>query len=585
MFGLYSRLGKIWSLMGPAERRGALVLVLLLFTGMALEMAGVGLVIPALTVMTQPDVLSRYPEALAWLPDSVVASRGRLMVAAMNALVILFAFKNVFLVYLALHQARYVYLLRRRLMTSLFGQYLTQPYSFHLLRNPAHLQHNVTGAFSQFTSALLSLLTFLTEALVLTGIIVLLLILEPWAAFTAMITISGTAWFFLVLTRRRLQFWGGQVQFHEARVMQSVQQSLGGIKELKVLGREAMGLETFDDHAGGAARGHIRTQTYPTLPRLGLELVAVGALAALVGALVWQERPLDTILPTLGLFAAGAFRVMPSANRLISSAQGMQGTSAAVDLIYGEFVATRPPTTEASATPIAPLDTAIALENISFSYPNAPKAALQGISLVIQRGESIGFIGPSGAGKSTLVDILLGLLPPDAGAVLCDGMNIQGDLRGWQKQLGYVPQSIYLADDTIRHNVALGVPDAEIDEAAVQRAVRAAQLEDFVAGLPDGLGTVVGERGVRLSGGQRQRIGIARALYHDPPILLLDEATSALDTATENGVMQAVEALHGSKTIIIIAHRLSTVTHCNRVYRMEAGRVVASGRLEDVAQA
>jgi len=301
--------------------------------------------------------------------------------------------------------------------------------------------------------------------------------------------------------------------------------------------------------------------------------------------LVWQGRPLDTVLPTLGLFAAGAFRVMPSANRLISAAQGMQGTAAAVDLVYEEYKATRPPAPGPVQNPIAPLRTSITLENIRFSYPNAPRPALQGVTLEIQQGESIGFIGPSGAGKSTLVDILLGLLPPDAGAVRCDGSDIQGDLRGWQKQLGYVPQSIYLADDTIRHNVALGVPAGEIDETALRRAIRAAQLEDFVAGLPEGLDTIVGERGVRLSGGQRQRIGIARALYHDPPILLLDEATSALDTETETGVMQAVEALHGSKTIITIAHRLSTVAHCNRVYRMAGGQVVASGRLEDVAPA
>jgi len=224
----------------------------------------------------------------------------------------------------------------------------------------------------------------------------------------------------------------------------------------------------------------------------------------------------------------------------------------------------------------------INLSEISFSYQNAPMPALQGVSLVVKRGEAVGLVGPSGSGKSTLVDVLLGLLAPQSGEVNVDGKNIQDNLRSWQNQIGYVPQSIFLIDDSLRNNVAFGVSKSEIDEQAVRAAIRSAQLEEFVATLPNGLDTVVGERGVRLSGGQRQRIGIARALYHNPSVLVLDEATSSLDTETEHGVMQAVQALQGDKTVIIVAHRLSTVEYCDRLYRLEDSRIVDEGSFEEV---
>ncbi|GBL20369.1 protein glycosylation K [Acidimicrobiaceae bacterium] len=217
------------------------------------------------------------------------------------------------------------------------------------------------------------------------------------------------------------------------------------------------------------------------------------------------------------------------------------------------------------------------LKNLGFQYPTAVRPSLQDVSLVVRRGEAVGFVGPSGAGKSTLVDVILGLFAPTSGTVLVDGDDIQDNLRNWQNQIGYVPQTIYLTDDTLRRNVAFGLGDENIDEQAVVAAIRLAQLEEFVSSLPEKLGTVVGERGVRLSGGQRQRIGIARALYHNPSVLVLDEATSSLDTPTEHGVMQAVQALQGSKTVIIVAHRLSTVEYCDRLYRIEDSRLTEQG--------
>jgi ABC-type multidrug transport system fused ATPase/permease subunit len=289
-----------------------------------------------------------------------------------------------------------------------------------------------------------------------------------------------------------------------------------------------------------------------------------------------QNRALEAVLPTLGLFAAAAFRLMPSVNRVLGAVQSLRYGMPVIDTLCAEFKLAVPEiaVTQRSVTPFR---ATLELNQITYAYPAVAEPALKDISLAIQRGESVGFIGASGAGKSTLVDILLGLLAPDTGEVRVDGNDIQKNLRNWQDQIGYVPQSIFLTDDTLRRNVAFGLPNEQINDAAVHRAIRAAQLEEFVDSLPDGLETFVGERGIRLSGGQRQRIGIARAIYHDPAVLVLDEATSSLDTETERGVMQAITALQGSKTILIIAHRLSTVEHCNRLYRLQDGRVVEEG--------
>jgi ABC-type multidrug transport system fused ATPase/permease subunit len=316
--------------------------------------------------------------------------------------------------------------------------------------------------------------------------------------------------------------------------------------------------------------------TLQQLPRLWLELLAVSGLAILVISMLAQSRALEAVLPALGLFAAVAFRLMPSVNRLLGAVQTLRYGMPVIDTLWEEFRFAVPEVTVTQRS-VVPFRGTLELNHITYTYPGVAEPVLKDISLAIQRGESVGFIGASGAGKSTLVDILLGLLAPEIGEVRVDGNDIKANLRNWQDQIGYVPQSIFLTDDTLRRNVAFGLPDKQIDNAAVQRAIRAAQLDEFVDSLPDGLETVVGERGIRLSGGQRQRIGIARSIYHDPAVLVLDEATSSLDTETERGVMQAIMALQGSKTVLIIAHRLSTVEHCNRLYRLEDGKAAEDG--------
>jgi ABC-type multidrug transport system fused ATPase/permease subunit len=288
--------------------------------------------------------------------------------------------------------------------------------------------------------------------------------------------------------------------------------------------------------------------------------------------MIGQHRDITRIMPTLGLFSVAAFRLMPSVNRVLGAVQSIRFALPAITTLHEELSLTAPEPVRKDATVV--FETQIELAGVSFRYPGATTPALENLSIRIRKGESVGFVGPSGSGKSTLVDVVLGLLTPSVGQVNVDGHDIQDDLRGWQDQIGYVPQSIYLTDDTLRRNVAFGLAPEQINNTAVERAIKAAQLDEFVATLSEGWETVVGERGVRLSGGQRQRIGIARALYHDPAVLVLDEATSALDGDTERGVMRAITALQGQKTILIVAHRLSTVEHCDRLYHLELGQIV-----------
>jgi ABC-type multidrug transport system fused ATPase/permease subunit len=289
---------------------------------------------------------------------------------------------------------------------------------------------------------------------------------------------------------------------------------------------------------------------------------------------------LSEILPVLGLFGASAFRLLPAVNRMINNFQLINVSRPQVADIFSDLKTSFKIVDR--SVEHSNFKRVISISQVSFSYETASAQALNEVSIDIARGEAVGLVGPSGSGKSTLVDILLGLLEPTSGRVLVDGDDIHDNLRGWQDQIGYVPQSIFLTDDTLRRNVAFGLPKDQIDHDAVKSAIRSAQLEDFIASLPDGLDTIVGERGVRLSGGQRQRIGIARALYNNPDVLVLDEATSSLDTETEHGVMQAVQALQGEKTVIIVAHRLSTVEYCDRLYRLENARIVDEGTFSEV---
>jgi ABC-type multidrug transport system fused ATPase/permease subunit len=573
---------KIGSILTRSERRGAIGLLGLMVIGMLLETLGLGLIIPAISLLVEGDLAGNYPQLRPILRSLGNPTQAQLVTGGMLTLVAVYLIKAAFLAFLAWRQTKFSFDVQAHLSQRLFTTYLRQPYTFHLQRNSAQLIRNAIKEVAQFVGgAITPGLILIAEGLVMVGVATLLLIVEPVGAIIVVLVLSAAGWAFQQATNARISRWGIARQLHEGLRLQHLQQGLGGAKDVKLLGRESDFLAQFNEHNIQSARVGQFQATLQQLPRLWLEVLGVAGLATLVLTMLAQGRNLGTIVPTLGLFALAAFRLMPSINRVLTAAQALRFGGPAINTLHDELKLAAPdPALKGPPTPI--FRNEIRLSDVSFTYPGSAAPVIDSMSMRVERGEAVGFVGPSGSGKSTLVDIIMGLLTPTSGEVAVDGKDIQRNLRAWQDQIGYVPQSVYLTDDTLRRNIAFGLSDEQIDDDAVGRAVKAAQLEEFIATLPKGLTTRVGERGVRLSGGQRQRIGIARALYHDPGVLVLDEATSALDTVTEAEVMRAVTALQGTKTVLIVAHRISTVERCDRLYRLMAGKVAETGSPDSV---
>ena len=571
---------KLWSILTPRQRTSAVRLVGLMLLSVVVEMLSVSVVVPALGLMVGDRNVAIPPEWQSWLASLGFGTPERLAVLGLFGIFVLYMVKGLFLIYSASRQVRFVARFQSDLATRLFKTYLTQPWTFHLQRNSSDLIRTLCEIP---TLAQTSLACFgaLAEVLVMIGLLLLLLWFEPVGAIAVGLLVAGATLTLERLTSAPLKRWGEASQRHSTQGYQVMLEGFHGAKDVIIRGCERAFVDRFGTQRSLLAGLQGRQMLFNQMPRLWFEILAVAALFLLTLVMAWQGKTTAEMIPTLGLFAAAAFRMLPSANRIASSMQNVRYSTAVIDSLSKELALPVGTLPEATANPLSFGDR-IDLENVCFRYPGAPGDSLSNVSLSIRRGESVGMVGGSGAGKSTLVDVVLGLLSPTSGRVLIDGVDVGPNIRSWQAAIGYVPQSIYLADDSLRRNVAFGVPDDRFDAEAFKRAIRAAQLEDFIASLPDGAETKVGERGARLSGGQRQRIGIARALYHDPAVLVLDEATSALDNETEAGVMEAVAALHGDKTLIVIAHRLGTVAKCDVIHRLEQGRIVESGTFAEV---
>ena len=566
----------LWQLLEPSERRALGGLFALMLVGTLFETLSVGLLIPVLSVLTSTD-------SNIELPFGVIRTdldRTTLTWIVVVGVFLVYVIKNVFLALSVWIQRGYLTRLTARFGSDILKSYVLQPFAFHLKKNSSTLIRNTQDATGLVAGGIEPLLTITSEGLIAASLFLVLVIVEPLGTLLVVSTLVLATMLFQRFSSKRLSRWGTQRQFEKGKIIQTIQQSLGAVKDVQVLGRENWFIGQHEVHQQNDARLLRKIITVQSLPRLWLEVMAIGGLTGLVGVMLGSGKDSSEIVPVVGLFAATAFRVLPSINKIVGSKQQLKVSRAAIETIYADLHLPVRVTQDEIMNPLAFSD--LVTEDLNFLYEGTEQSVLNDVSVRINAGQAVGFVGQSGSGKSTLIDIMLGLLEPQGGSVLVNGQDISKVRNAWQKSIGYIPQTIFLMDDSLRRNIAIGISDNEIDEVAIREALKSAQLEDFVASLPDGLDTVVGERGVRLSGGQRQRIGIARALYHRPSVLVLDEATSSLDTETEHEVMKAVQALQGDKAVIIVAHRLSTVEYCDRLYRLDAGRIVDEGTFDEV---
>jgi ABC-type multidrug transport system fused ATPase/permease subunit len=481
-----------------------------------------------------------------------------------------------------------MYTLARRLL----ARYMASPYTFFLSRNTAELSNNVISEVHRVVSGVVSPLTdIVSSALVTATILTLLVVVDPVVALAIIGVLGGSYSAVYVAARRTLSTISRQQVEANRQKHRAAIEALSGIKDLKVLGRELTFLHRFVLHAERHGQNNVSAGVIAQLPRFALEIIAFGGILLAVLYFLGQGHGAVEMVPLLALYAFAGYRLLPAMQQLFAAVTNLRFSFASLDAVHADLTeAEQVPTAaedvlsaRAAARPL-PFAKLLELRDVWCHYDGAAEPSLRGLDLRIAANSSVGLVGPTGCGKTTTVDVILGLLAPSRGQLLVDGVPLaESTLAAWHKSLGYVPQSIYISDDTITRNIALGIPDDQLDMESVRRAARTANLAEFVeSDLPNGYETRIGERGIRLSGGQRQRIGIARALYHDPPILILDEATSALDGITEEAVMDAVRNLSRQKTIILIAHRLTTVKDCDVIYQLEKGAIVARGTFDEL---
>jgi ABC-type multidrug transport system fused ATPase/permease subunit len=575
---MYDIVSKVLSLVQPRDRLMLVYLIGGMVVSGILELLGIGLIFPVLWLIVRTD--HDNPVYASLRRTLGLQDTGQIILAAMGALCVAYILKDVFRAFLLNRLIRYAYGLRAKIEIALLTRYLDQGWLFHTRVNSAVLIRNLTTeTYALMTYIFLPGLYGAAEALLLIGITAGLLYIDPTTTLIIMASFCASGGIFILLTRRRSRRIGIDRQLYSGRAFKALHHAFHAIKDIKIFGVEHSFAAAYKEEKSRYLEAERRTTFLELMPLMWIELCLVISLTLAVMIMVGQGRDIGTLLPVLGVFGGAALRLSPSISRLLRVFQDVHFGVTALNVIVADL---RPNQEQpAKLFPRRPsggdCEGYLAASEISFAFDRA-KPLFSGISLSLKRGEMIGVFGPSGSGKSTLVDVMLGLLTPSSGELVFHEKVIADDLRGYRRQIGYVPQAIYLLDETIRKNVAFGVPESEIDDESVWRALEIAQLKPLVRSYERGLDTEVGERGVRLSGGQRQRLGIARALYSDPEILFLDEATSALDPRTEAEFMDTIRALRGSKTIIIVAHRSSTLKFCDRVFELRGGRLIEHER-------
>jgi ABC-type multidrug transport system fused ATPase/permease subunit len=556
-----------------------------------LEAVGTGLVGPFISLATRPQQIEQN-QWLSWLyQQSNLNSQDRFLFLLGLIVIIVFYIKS-FLSFNAQKSVfEFGYSHQGELASRLMQAYLAAPYTFHLGRNSAVLIQNILNETDRFSSGvMMPILTSISNGVVILALVLLLINTDPLAV-VIILGIMTVALLLFNLLKDRLIVWGKEASESRTEMIRTINHGLGSFKETRTIGCESYFEKQMQEQTKRYSVSTSLALSFGNLPRFTIEAVLISFLIGFTFLSITANRQnAVNITSVLGIFALASIRLLPAVGNLVSAIGGIRYHAYSIERLYFDLKELENLQLESklavsAAVPesaILAFNDTIALESVSYCYPNAPNQSLKRISIDIQKGQSIGLIGKSGAGKTTLVDVILGLLEPQQGDIKVDGVSIYSNLRSWQNLIGYVPQSIFLMDDTLAKNIAFGIPNELIDRQKLHQAVEAAQLSELVERLSDGLNTVVGERGVLLSGGQRQRVGIARALYHQREILVFDEATAALDNETESLVTEAIKSLSRLKTTIVIAHRLSTIEHCDRIYMLEKGRVVRSGSFQEV---
>lgn len=552
------------------ERARVLVILGLTLINTALELVALALLVPfSATLITAESANSNL---LNWLPTASLSPNVQLLIL-LALIVLIYLLKNAFFIWLTYLQQRLGVSITVRLTHHLLAVHLEKPYSQHLqlssslmLRN---IQENLPGLL---TYVYVPLLAVTTDSAVALAMLIFLAFLEPFGTLAVILVFVCGSISLLQLTRTITQRWGALRNEEQRLASRALLHLLGGVKEIKLWRRENVFLDDHSQHNSASQRFNYLFATIQQSPRAVFEILSFVSMGLLISLLIWTERPVGEIIPLLAVYTGAAFRILPSMQRIISSLQQLsfgQSLLAPIldDLQQDAALISR--NLEQFEDEFESLE----LENVEFQFEGATSSVLNNITMSVCRGEFVGIIGPSGAGKSTLINVMLGLLPPTSGRVLVRTQSPAGILKDWKHLIGYVPQDIFLLDDSIRRNVAFSVAEHHIDDDAVIAALRDAQLWDFVQTLPAGLDTSTGERGIRLSGGQRQRLGIARALYHQPDILVFDEATAALDMQTEEEVLEGLDLQQNGRTVILVTHRMSTLRGCNRIYKLDDGTV------------
>ena len=583
-----SMLQKISYMFDKKQKRQMAGLAVLILIGGVLETMSVSMMLPVVQVIMDPDSLMTNAYVSGIVKMLHIDSGRQLIILMLGALIVLFVIKNAYLLFQTYVQNTFVTRNRNRMISRVMREFLNRPYEEYLGADIPTVFRLTDSDIPNAFELILVMIQMLTEVVVTVFICCALVIVSPAMCLFIVVIFLGMTIMITKVLKPRLNAIGRRNQSIQSRIAKWRIQSIYGLKDVKVLHREEFFVRNYYESGAIGANVARNYAVLNNLPRLLIETVFMAAMLLFIMLYMLRGGDISVLIPQLSAFAVAAVRVMPSASRINTYLSQIAYSQPCLDYLYENLTAEMKVDVNGSVTGLTkgdqgqtetdrhPLELKdkIVLDHISFTYPNTEKPIFTDAHMEVHKGQSVGIMGPSGAGKSTIVDILLGLLHAQEGSITCDGVNIFDDYASWLGKIGYIPQAIYLIDESIRDNIAFGIDADKIDDKRIWEVLEEAQLKEFVEELPDGLDTTIGDRGVRISGGQRQRLGIARALYHNPEILVFDEATSALDGDTEKAVMDAVNSFHGRKTMVIIAHRLNTIAKCDVIYKVENEKIV-----------